>query len=453
MPDDRFSQLLSPSAWGPDPDSDELGEAWAGGAPREPRPGDGRPQRTGRTRPIRHSTVRRRRLRLALVAAVLLLVLPVVALAGATAKITDNAVSSVRRIPNALPTGPVGSRPNRVTTGPAAAALNFLLIGTDTRSEEPNGVDPVKRNGEAPAWGRTDTVMIVHLSADRRKSYVVSIPRDSWVQIGDRGPNKINAAYAFGGPQLLVQTVEKFTNIHIDHVAVVDFAGFLALSNAIGGVAVNTESGTKWLYGVEALNFVRERKNLARGDFDRVQRQQAFMRAVMSKVLTADTLTNPARLNDTLTAVANAVSVDDGLDNAKLRDLALSLRHLRSQDVLFLTTPISGTGREEGLSVVRLDQERGATLYQAIREDKVGLWLAKHDTDTLGSAVEDPIKRRPKATPSASGSATGEPSAGSEDSGDSGDSGKSDTKAQKSKSGKSQKSGSSTESSADPSKG
>lgn len=344
--------------------------------------------------------------------ALLLLLIPVIALAGATVKIADNAVSSVRRIPNALPTGPAGSRPNRVTAGPAAQALNFLLIGTDTRSQEPNGIDPVKRSGTETAWGRTDTIMIVHLSADRRKAYVVSLPRDSWVPLGDGGPNKINAAYALGGPQLLVQTVEKLSNIHIDHVAVVDFAGFLALSDAIGGVAVNTESGTKWLYGVEALNFVRERKQLARGDFDRVQRQQAFMRAVMSKVLTADTLTNPARLNDTLNAVAKAVSVDDGLDNASLRDLALSLRHLRSEDVVFMTTPVQGTGREQGLSVVRLDEERGASLYQAIREDKVGIWLSQHETDTLGAAVDDPIKRRPKATgtPGASDTSSGSPS-------------------------------------------
>jgi len=199
--------------------------------------------------------------------------------------------ANVTRLHGMFP--PAVGRPVHPSTGPAADAMNILLMGSDRRSDVPTTGDAA----EAPAWvvgeQRSDTMMVLHVDADRQGASVISIPRDSWVDVPGQGPAKINAAYSLGGPALAVATVEKLTGVRIDHVAVVDWDGYKAMINTLGGVDVTIPrtvhdsyrdktwtAGTHHLDGAEALLYARERAGLPGGDLDRVQRQQAVLRAL-----------------------------------------------------------------------------------------------------------------------------------------------------------------------------
>jgi LCP family protein required for cell wall assembly len=270
---------------------------------------------------------------------------------------------NIERIPGAFPED--AGRPVK-TVGDAQ---NWLLIGSD------------KRPGESGSQ-RADTIMIVHVPAGRDRLTLIGIPRDSYVRIPGRGNNKINAAYAFGGPKLLIKTVEDLTKIRIDHFAALDFEGFVTMTQVIGGVDVYVArkvydpmnkitwpQGEVHLEGEKALLFVRQRYNLPGGDFDRIKRQQAFVGALGHKIISRDLLTNPFKLNDFLEALTRAVSVDSGVTLSTLRDLALELRNIRPDTVDSATVPTLGTATVKGASIVRLDKDTGQLFYAAVRND------------------------------------------------------------------------------------
>ncbi|THA25511.1 LytR family transcriptional regulator [Streptomyces sp. RKND-216] len=302
----------------------------------------------------------------------------------------DSAADSIPRIPDALPNVPERQQP------PPGAGVTFLLVGLDTRS----GVPTTGDDAQAPAWragaSRSDTMMLFHLSADREDAAVVSLARDTWVEIPGHGEAKLNAAYSWGGPALAVRTVQDVTGVRVDHLAVVDWNGFRELTDAVGGVDITVprdipgrgdapahRAGTHRMNGEEALAYVRERKGLPRGDLDRTARQQNFLRALMGRVLSGETLSSPSRVSGLLDSVGDVVGVDDGLSNSGLYDLAWGMRGLRTSDVRFLNAPVDGFGTRQGQSVVLLDRERAAPLWEAIREDRVTEYLATHDTDGL----------------------------------------------------------------------
>lgn len=276
-------------------------------------------------------------------------------------------------------------------------SLNFLLAGTDAAR---NGQRTTGKGREG-ASGRADTIMIVHLTADRKHAYLISIPRDSWVDIPGYGMNKINASFSLGGPALYIQTVEQLTGLRMDHYAAIDWAGFKALTNALGGVEMTFEeetilangdtlpAGTQTLNGEEALLYVRDRKHLPNGDFDRAKRQQNFMRALMKQTMSRDTLTDIGKLNNVLNAIVSNLDVDKGFSNGEMRDLAKQLTGIRPSSVEFMTVPTDDprTGMIEGQSVVFLDEEKLGSLFESVRKDKTQQWLDKHDADTLGEDV------------------------------------------------------------------
>jgi anionic cell wall polymer biosynthesis LytR-Cps2A-Psr (LCP) family protein len=233
--------------------------------------------------------------------------------------------------------------------------MNILLVGAD--------------KAKAGA-SRADTIMLMHLPANRDKAYLISIPRDSWVPVPDNGRAKINSAFAYGGPSLLVRTVEGFTDVHIDHYMQVDFAGFQAMTDAVGGVNV---PGAGHLDGKEALKYVRERKSLPRGDFDRIKRQQGFLKALMAQ--SSASFDNPIALTRLLDAVSHSVSVDSGLSGGDLRSLVFSMRGLRDgKSIQFMTAPNTGTGMVDSQSVVFLDKDKGVQLWGLVREDRMAEW-------------------------------------------------------------------------------
>jgi LCP family protein required for cell wall assembly len=293
----------------------------------------------------------------------------------------------VTRLPDAFHGLDAGPRP------PVNDAVTFLLVGTDSRSDQPTtGTDAPE--GVDPGSQRSDVLMLARVDPARTSASVVSIPRDSWVNIPGRGTNKINAAYAFGGPPLLIQTVERLTNIRVDHFAVIDFAGFQVMVDTVGGIDVRVakatshdgvefREGPNHLDGAQALAYVRQRHDLPRGDLDRAQRQQNALRALLDKAVSGGALADPIKLYRLLDALSRSMSVDDTLSNGGIRDLGVELSGLRPRGVTFVGAPVRGLGREGTQSVVYLDDTRSAGLWEAMASGSTQAYAEHNRADSL----------------------------------------------------------------------
>jgi LCP family protein required for cell wall assembly len=230
-------------------------------------------------------------------------------------------------------------RVGNLTPIAAGAPVNILLVGSDSREglsrRELGKIQTTEVSGQ-----RTDTIIVLHISPGREKAVMVSIPRDLRVDIDGRA-NKINAAYALGGPDLLVKTVHQVTGLPIQHYAEIDFAGFLKVVDALGGVRLcnNTKHtlndsfanlhmppGCQQMNGVQALAFVRARH--IDSDFGRIGRQQEFLRAVMDKVASKGNLVNLPKLMRIANIVSDHVKTDDTLKTGEAIGLARRLRKL-----------------------------------------------------------------------------------------------------------------------------
>jgi LCP family protein required for cell wall assembly len=277
---------------------------------------------------------------------------------------------------------------------PATEATTFLLIGTDSRDPEQGSAEPVAVTFP-PGSQRSDVVMLVRINKERSAATVVSLPRDSWVTVPGHGQTKINSSYSFGGPTLLVRTVEALTNIRVDHFGVIDFAGFPSVVDLVGGIdvavdkpttaaAVTFKAGMNHLDGQQALAYARQRTGLPRGDVDRVQRHQSTLRALLSKIADSDIFSHPVDTYRLLDAFSRWISVDDTLSNNGLRSLVFGLRKIRPARVTFLTAPVAGLGREGVQSVVYLDFDRAAELWHCLVTDDVGTFAQKYPDSILG---------------------------------------------------------------------
>ena len=260
---------------------------------------------------------------------------------------------------------------------------NILLLGSDKRSEEAAAAEGV--TGQ-----RSDVMMLVHIADDGESVYITSFPRDLYVDIPGHGKDRINAALAFGGPSLAVTTVEDYTGVPIDHVALIDFEGIEGLVDTLGGVDVQVPmdfeadgieytAGTQSMDGHEALVFVRQRKQFADGDFQRNRNQQAVLKGIANKLISADTLTDPRRLADTIETVSPYLTTDEGLTAGEMTKLGLSLRSIRGDDLHFLSVPHGGpTTTSGGASVVATDEEAMDVLREALRTDDMGTYYAQY---------------------------------------------------------------------------
>ncbi len=270
--------------------------------------------------------------------------------------------------------------------GPEAtdgAGRNILLLGSDKRSEEDAAAEGV--TGQ-----RSDVMMLVHVTEDGESVYITSFPRDLYVDIPGHGTDRINAALAFGGPALAVSTVEDYTGVPIDHVALIDFDGIEGLVDALGGIEVQVPldfeadgieftEGSQAMDGREALVFVRQRKQFADGDFQRNRNQQAVLQGIAQKLISADTLTDPRTLADTIETVSPYLTTDEGLTAGEMTKLGLSLRSVRGDDLYFLSVPHGGpTTTSGGASVVATDEEAMDVLREALRTDDMGTYYAQY---------------------------------------------------------------------------
>lgn len=336
---DRLTQLAEPVPAG------EPGPA-AGG--REP------------SRPPRHHRPALRLLAIA-VAAVLVLLF---GSAGAYVYEIDRSVTANIEREIDLPAESTDGEQRPVKDPQAVETLDYLLIGTD------NG-DPGLDRG-----GRSDSLMLLHLNQARDAAYVISIPRNTLVTIPGHGRQRVNAAYALGGAPLVVRTVERLTGARLDHVAMVDFQGFVNLTTVLGGVTVRNRTafashghtypvGDLTLSDDAALWFVRERDALPT-ELHRAENQRKMLKAILAKGLSREVVTDPLRFTEFIGNAAKQVRVDKSLSDRELRATATSLR-LTPDDITMLSVPL-GKGRTfDGQLGYPVDQVRLDDLRTRVR--------------------------------------------------------------------------------------
>jgi len=273
----------------------------------------------------------------------------------------------------------------RVNAGTAGAAssgpLNVLLAGVDLRS----GLTPRQQaqlHVGHDVSSNSDTMMLIHVSGDRSRVTVVSLPRDSWVQIPGHGMSKINAAFGLGGPNLMVKTVEQNTGLTINDFIQVNFLGFIKVIDALGGVNVcmpqavsdpysglDLTAGVHHVDGLTALEYARDRHSFALSDLARIQDQQRLLASLLSEAISSGTLANPVKLSGFLRAAVAAVKVDQTLNVSALAD---QLRGISSGAVRFMTVPLANLNYQTstGQSAVLWDATAARTLFTKLKDDQ-----------------------------------------------------------------------------------
>ncbi|MFD4989270.1 LCP family protein [Streptomyces sp. NPDC058374] len=295
---------------------------------------------------------------------------------------------------------------------PAAGnGLNILLAGTDGRDTITDEQRQAYRLGGKPCHC-TDTLMLLHLSADRSRVSVVSLPRDSYAMMPahtDRTtgeehrphPVKLNAAYAEGGPQLTVRTVEKMTEVKIDHYVEVDFTSFMETVDAVGGVEICTvrplkdsytgldlAPGSHRLDGGQALQYVRSRHLDGTGDLSRMQRQQRFLAALTAEITDSGVLLNPVRFREVTRTVLGSLRADSGFTTERMLDLGKAMRDFTPASAEFTSVPVLEKGRQVpkiGTTLV-WEPKAARRIFGALREDRP---LAAHRTAGRKATVVD----------------------------------------------------------------
>lgn len=280
------------------------------------------------------------------------------------------------------------NRPTKQTEVVNTDAMNILVMGSDARAGQGSGFGQVSKYGDS---ARSDTTLLVHLFKGHTQALAVSIPRDSLVTIPEctredgstTSPwtTKFNAAFSLAGPACTITTVEKLTGLFIDHFVVVDFKGFQAMVDAIGGVSMcltepvtdskshlDLPAGTSLLDGKTALAFVRTRYSMGDGsDTARIRRQQGFLAALARKVMSAGVLLNPVKLYNLLDATTSSLTMDPKFASIReLQSVALSLRNLHSKDLRFVTAPSKSDGNGNVIWTSKADE-----LWAALKVDAV----------------------------------------------------------------------------------
>lgn len=259
----------------------------------------------------------------------------------------------------------------------STSGTNWLLVGSDSRaglSEE--DADRLMAGELDDSVGRTDTIMVVHIPRFGGDATMLSLPRDSWVDIPGYGQNKLNQAFSLGGPALLQQTVEQATGIHLDHYAEIGFGGFSNVVDAVGGVemcldeplddpmaGINLQAGCQELDGPTALGYVRSRYASAQGDLDRVERQRKFLAALSEKIKSPGTLLNPFKNLKVADALSANMTVNEDDHVWNLASLGLAMAGGAKQE----TVPIAGYENTYAGNVALWDDAGAEEMFAELR--------------------------------------------------------------------------------------
>ncbi len=259
--------------------------------------------------------------------------------------------------------------------------LTFLVVGSDSRA----GLDDLTNFG-AFGGARGDVVMLVRLDGDTANAQILSIPRDLWVDIPGHNQNRINAAFAFGGSRLMVETIKQNLNVEINHYVEVDFVGFQGMIDELGGIqldfpyrarddksGLSVGAGTQTLDGKMALAYARSRAyqeerngrwvSVEANDFGRTSRQQEVVRAILKKLKSPSSITEAG---DIARGMARHVTIDANLAQASVASLAWDFRGVLTGDIEGATLP--ATGRTiNGASVVVIKEPEAGTMLANFR--------------------------------------------------------------------------------------
>lgn len=336
---------------------------WRGTSPRRASGGHARPGR-------------RHRLRRALIAFVLV----ALTATGGTYAWADT------KLDRTVDLGAYGHRP------PPDRGVNYLIVGSDSR-DGLSGADVRQLHAGGGGGRRTDSMIVLH--TDGHRATMVSLPRDSWITIprhlspstGKRTApekDKLNAAFSYGGPELLIRTVEHNTGLRIDHYAEIGFAGFVSIVNAVGGVhmclphdvrdeksGADLKRGCQNLRGDQALAFVRQRHQERSGDLGRTRNQQKFLSALAHKAVTPRTLLDPSELYPALGAGLDTLVVDRDMSLQDLVAMGRSLRSVTGGRGRQVNVPVSGVGipTSKG-NVIRWNARRARVLFAELRHGR-----------------------------------------------------------------------------------
>jgi len=261
----------------------------------------------------------------------------------------------------------------------AGSGQNWLITGSDSRQGLSRKQERKLATGHDVSGMRSDTIMVLHMPANGNPAVLISLPRDSYVPIPGHGSDKINAAYAFGGPRLLAETVQNVTGLRIDHYMGIGFGGFVHVVDAIGGVrlclkaplvdpaaGLHLHKGCQVLNGGEALGFVRSRHNFATQDLQRVQNQRVFVRALLRKLTSAGVIANPFSALPAASGVAGSLTVDRGTHLLQLLKVAFALRN-----PITTTVPIAGGFvTPGGQDALQWNRAAALKLFREIRDDQ-----------------------------------------------------------------------------------
>ena len=265
------------------------------------------------------------------------------------------------------------------------APMNVLVIGSDMRGIAKDAAAHTAATGE-PMDHRSDALMLVHVPADRSTLYIVSINRDTWVDIPGFGGGKINAGLQYGGIDMTTQTVQQLFGITIDHTLMLDFGGLKVLVDGLGGIDVNVPfsfqsthdtghifgPGVNHLDGQAALEFSRERYAFSDGDFQRVRNQQILLKAILARLTGGGGLNDVNAVRGLVDFASCCLTVNKGFDPVQTAILAYSLRNLDTNAIGTMTLPTAGSGFIAGQSVLFPDYGSINAVGAALREGRIG---------------------------------------------------------------------------------
>jgi len=276
----------------------------------------------------------------------------------------------------------VDSKLTRSVTLPAfsgqSAGQNWLIVGSDSRQGLTQKQIVSLHVGDDFGTENSDSLMLLHIGSGR--PVLISIPRDSYVPIPGHGENKINAALAFGGPTLLVQTVENVTGLQINHYMGIGFGGLVSVVNQVGGVTMclpkalhdydsgaNIPAGCHNLDGAQALAFVRDRHSFANEDLQRIEDQRAFLKALLDKATSPGVYLNPFVALPFGSAAASSISVDQGTHLYDLFEAALALRNPQTG-----TVPVADANYETANAgdAVLWDRSKALQLFNDLKNNQ-----------------------------------------------------------------------------------
>jgi len=260
----------------------------------------------------------------------------------------------------------------------AGSGTNWLITGSDSRQGLTRKQERKYHTGRDVSGQRSDTILLLHIPGNGGPAVLVSLPRDSYVRIPGYGWNKLNAAYSFGGPKLLTETVQNATGLRIEHYMGIGFGGLVNVVDSIGGVTmcfkhslhdaasgVHLKKGCQTLNGGQALAFVRVRHTFATQDLQREQNQRVFIKALLSKVTSPGVMFNPFAVIPAALGSVDSLTVDSGTHLNQLISVAFALRQPETTTVPIANSNYATTAGD----AVLWDSHQAGLLFRDLNTD------------------------------------------------------------------------------------